>query len=222
MKGSTAEAALSREARSGQIADTVMMLILMLAKQAGAGGRSESVSGKTLGLVGFGEVGFEVAKRAGAGFGMKVLVHGPEPADGEAAELHDMQWISSLDELLTSADVVSLHCQDSPENHHLINARRLNQMKSDALLINTAHGGIVDEQALVHALWFETIGGVGISVEAGQLHRLSDLRACDRAALLMPHPEDAGPESGILGRIESGNNVIDLFEGRKRRDQIRI
>jgi len=116
----------------------------------------EELSGKTLGIIGYGTLGRAVAAAAPA-LGLEVVVaqHLEGPAD--AGRL-------ALDDLLALADVVSLHLPLTVRTRHLIGARELALMKPGALLVNTARGGIVDEQALVNALRSQSIGGAGIDV----------------------------------------------------------
>jgi glycerate dehydrogenase len=116
------------------------------------------LDGKTLGIVGYGELGKAVAQTARA-FGMDVLLAqrpGAEPKDGRVP----------LDRLLALADIVSLHCPLTERTRGLIGPRELARMKPDALLINTARGGIVDEPALAAALRSGKLGGAGIDVLA--------------------------------------------------------
>lgn len=114
------------------------------------------LAGKRLGIVGFGELGQGVARLAEA-FGMGICVAqrpGGPPQEGRLP----------LDELLPQVDVLSLHCPLTPETRNLIGARELALMKRDAILINTARGGIVDEQALAEALRAGRLGGAGFDV----------------------------------------------------------
>jgi len=116
----------------------------------------ESLAGKTLGIVGYGELGHAVARMAEQ-FGMRVLVaqrlHGdPEPG---RIPLHD---------LLPEVDVLSLHCPLTKETRHLIGAPQLQRMKPTAILINTARGGIVDEHALLEALNNKQIAAAALDV----------------------------------------------------------
>ncbi|MDH5300111.1 MAG: 2-hydroxyacid dehydrogenase [Gammaproteobacteria bacterium] len=110
--------------------------------------------GKTLGIIGYGELGRSVANIATA-FGMKVLIaQGSHPAPDRVP----------LPQLLQQADVVSLHCPLTEQTRHLIGAKQLTMMKPGALLINTARGGIVDEAALIQALQQGSIGGACVDV----------------------------------------------------------
>lgn len=114
------------------------------------------LAGQTIGIVGHGELGSNVAKVAKA-FGMRVLIAerpGRTPRAGRAA----------FETVLTESDVISLHCPLTPETEKLINADALKQMKPHALLINTARGAVVDEAALADALRKGVIGGAGIDV----------------------------------------------------------
>jgi glycerate dehydrogenase len=114
------------------------------------------LAGKTLGIVGYGHLGRGVAKVAEA-FGMKVLLAKRNIQDQRPGRV-------GLSELLPQVDVVSLHCPLTEETRHLIGARELALMKKDAILINTARGGLVDEVALLDALQNQRIGGAGLDV----------------------------------------------------------
>lgn len=118
------------------------------------------LEGRTLGIIGFGDLGQGVAERARA-FGMKILL-GARP--GQAPGEVDGYPRLPLDELLPQVDVLSLHCLLTEETRNLIGARELAMMKREALLINTSRGGLVDEQALADALRAGTIAGAGFDV----------------------------------------------------------
>ncbi|WP_417520940.1 D-2-hydroxyacid dehydrogenase [Marinobacter sp.] len=118
------------------------------------------LEGRTLGIVGYGDLGQGVAERAKA-FGMKILL-GARP--GQATGKVDGYSRISLDELLPQVDVLSLHCLLTDETRNLIGARELQMMKPDALLINTSRGGLVDEGALANALREGIIRGAGFDV----------------------------------------------------------
>jgi glycerate dehydrogenase len=114
------------------------------------------LAGKTLGIVGYGELGQAVA-RLGEALGMKLLIAQRPGGSAQPGR-------TPLDELLPQVDVLSLHCPLTPETQNLIGAPEFALMKRDAILINTARGGIVDEQALADALRQGRIGGAGIDV----------------------------------------------------------
>lgn len=216
-------------------ADLTMTLMLMAARRVSEGEREvregqwsgwrpthllgTKISGKTLGLVGFGRIGREVARRAHHGFGMTVKVYNRSPVDPAVLRTFGAEQVASLDELLPQCDFVSLHCQGGTENRHLIDARRLNRMKPTAYLINTARGEVVDEQALAQALWFETIAGAGLDVYDGEPSVHPDLRACDNAVLL-PHLGSATYETREAMGFRVIENLQEFFAGRMPRDRV--
>ncbi len=115
------------------------------------------LEGKTLGVVGYGDLGQGVAEM-GRAFGMRVLIgQRPGTADKEVQRV-------SLDELLQNADVISLHCLLSEQTQGLIGERELGLMKPDAIIINTSRGGLIDESALANALREHRIGGAATDV----------------------------------------------------------
>lgn len=148
--------------------------------------------GKTLGIVGGGRIGLNVARMA-RGFEMKVLVYDPFPKPELAASLGFAY--ATMDELLPAANVVTLHVPYMPSTHHLIGAEAFAKMKKGALLINTARGGLVDTGALLAALQSGQVGGAGINVieEEGHFKEEVELAAsgfkekCDLAAIVRDH-----------------------------------
>jgi glyoxylate reductase len=136
------------------------------------------VHGATLGLVGYGRIGKAVARRA-AGFGMQVLHHTRTDTGAPG-------WVGDLDRLLAESDVVSLHVPLGPETRHLIDARRLALMKPSAVLVNTARGPVVDEEALAAALEDGRIFAAGIDVFEREPEVHPRLLAAPRTVLL-PH-----------------------------------
>ena len=140
--------------------------------------------GKTMGIVGLGRIGGHVAQLARA-FGMNVVGHDPYLLPERAAELHVR--LLTLDALLRTADVVTLHVALTDQTHHLIDAERLQLMKPTAVLINTARGELVDEAALADAVRAKRIGGAAIDVFATEpLPADSPLRGIERI-ILTPH-----------------------------------
>ena len=216
-------------------ADLTLTLMLMAARRASEGEREvrtgawsgwrpthllgSKVSGKTLGIIGFGRIGQEVAKRAHHGFGMRVLVFNRSPIAQDVLTKTGAESVASIDELLPQADFVSLHCPGGAANKHLIDCRRLDLMKESAFLINTARGEVVDERALVHALTFETIAGAGLDVFNGEPDILPELRCCENAVLL-PHLGSATRETREAMGYRVVQNLKDFFEGRPPRDLV--
>lgn len=164
--------------------------------------------GRTLGIVGFGELGRAVAHTAREGFGMEVLVAarpGSQPTPGRVA----------LEELLARADVVSLHTPLTPETRGLIGARELALMRPDALLLNTARGGIVDESALAAALRAGRLGGAGFDVLAVEPPRAeSPLLAPGIPNLIVtPHVAWASREARQRLLDQVAQNIRAFLEG---------
>lgn len=120
------------------------------------------INRKTLGLIGFGEIGQEVARRA-RGFDMEVLYHRRRRMAPEWETELGVRY-ASLDELLEYSDVVSLHAPHTPATEKLLSGARLDKMKSSAIVVNTSRGGLVDEDALAAALVNGRIAGAGLDV----------------------------------------------------------
>ncbi len=139
----------------------------------------------TLGVLGFGRIGREVARR-GRGFDMQVLYHARQPASPEdEARLGARR--ASLDELLSASDFITLHVPLSPETHHMIDRQTLGKMKRSAILVNTSRGPVVDSDALYEALRDGVIAGAALDVTEPEPmpgdHKLLSLPNC----LVVPH-----------------------------------
>ncbi|WP_299619059.1 NAD(P)-dependent oxidoreductase [Pelagibius sp.] len=163
----------ARGANADAVAEYVMAAALQLirgraffateAVRAGVWPRGDcqgrELAGRTLGLLGYGDIARRCARRAEA-MGMAIVAHDPLVERAEGARL------LTLEELLATADVLSLHVPLTESARGLLNAARLACMKPDAILINTARGGIVDEAALAEALKGEKLGGAALDVFA--------------------------------------------------------
>jgi D-3-phosphoglycerate dehydrogenase len=162
--------------------------------------------GKTLGLIGTGAIGREVA-RLGAGIGMRVIAWTFHPR-GDAAE-----WVS-LEDVFRQSDVVSVHLRLSRETSGLIRSEHFELMKPCAILINTARGGIVKESDLVHALRTSRIAGAGLDVfETEPLPADSPLSTM-RNVVLTPHAAGITPEATEAGLALAIDNVFAFLAGR--------
>lgn len=139
---------------------------------------------KTLGIVGLGRVGKAVAQRA-AGFEMTLIGSEPYP-DLEFCERWNIELVGTPEELFRRSDVVTLHIPGDPENHNFVNAERLSQMKPTAILVNTARGVVVDEDALYAALSSGRIAGAALDVRVHEPPRDSRFEALDNV-VLTPH-----------------------------------
>ena len=216
-------------------ADLAMTLLLMAARRAGEGERElraggwtgwrpthlvgTKVSGKTLGIVGFGRIGQEMARRAHHGFGMEILVQNRSRVAPDVLAQCNAVQVDSLDDLLPKCDFVSLHCPGGTANRHLINSRRLDLMKSGAFLINTARGEVIDEFALIQALSFDLIGGAALDVFDGEPRISPDLLHCDNLVML-PHLGSATREAREAMGFRVLDNLDDFFQGRTPRDRV--
>jgi len=119
--------------------------------------------GKRLGIVGMGRIGQALARRAKA-FGMQVHYHNRKPVPDMVAEELGATWWDDLDQMLSRMDVISLNCPASKDTHHLLSAQRLSLLQPHAILVNTARGDLIDEEALSEALKSKAIFGVGLDV----------------------------------------------------------
>lgn len=162
------------------------------------------VHGATLGLVGYGRIGKAVARRA-TGFGMQVL-HNTRGHTGAPG------WVGDLDRLLAESDIVSLHVPLGPETRHLIDARRLALMKPTAVLVNTARGPVVDEEALAMALERGDIFAAGIDVFEREPEVHPRLLAAPRTVLL-PHIGSASQATRARMAQMACDGVVAVLAG---------
>jgi D-3-phosphoglycerate dehydrogenase len=161
--------------------------------------------GKTLGLVGVGAIGREVA-RLGAAIGMRVIGWTFHPKDD------DLEWVD-FDDVFRRSDVVSVHVRLSKDTSGLIRRAHLDLMKPGAIVINTARGGIVDEPDLVAALQSNRLGGAGLDVfEIEPLPLASPLRAMHNV-VLTPHAAGITPEATEAGLALAIENVFSFLAG---------
>ncbi|MEM7385573.1 MAG: D-glycerate dehydrogenase, partial [Verrucomicrobiota bacterium] len=161
------------------------------------------LSGKTLGVVGFGKIGQAMAERARA-FGMQIIYHRRQ-SDPSAACV-------SLDDLLRQSDVVSLHTPLTPETEKMINAERIASMKPGAYLINMARGKVVDEQSLVDALQRGHLAGAGLDVFEREPEVHPDLLTMEQV-VLVPHVGGAAREARRRARALAGENIVRVLKG---------
>lgn len=160
------------------------------------------LEGKTLGLIGCGAIGSEVLRMA-RGLGMEVLVHDPY-ADTGALSI-------SLDQLLPASDIVSLHMPLTDETAGMINADRLRAMKQGALLINTARGGVVDEEALVAALQDGHLGGAAFDSFASEPPGDSPLLRLD-SFIASPHAGASTVEAAERTGVRAVRRLLELLK----------
>lgn len=216
-------------------ADLAMTLLLMITRRAGEGERlvragqwegwhptqmmGRSVTGKTLGIIGFGRIGQAMAKRAHFGFGMKVLALKRSPISNSVLRETGAEQAGSLNDLLQRSDFVSLHCPGGDANRHLIGVSELQLMKETAFLINTARGEVVDEKALVSALQNRKIAGAGLDVFENEPALHPGLSSCPNAVLL-PHLGSATLETREAMGFRVKANLDAFFAGKTPPDKV--
>ena len=173
---------------------------------------SAPLSGETLGVVSFGNIGRQMAKRAKA-LDMRVLAYDPYLDDSVFAQ-HDVDRAPTLEAMLAEADHVSIHAPLTPETHHMFSRAQFAQMKPTAILVNTARGPIVEEAALVEALRAGEIAGAGLDVfEVEPLASDSPLFAFENVALT-PHSAFYSEQSNRQIKQRIGQTIVDYMNGR--------
>jgi glyoxylate reductase len=204
------------------VADFTWALILAITRRLGEGERllrrgewkgwaldfmlGSELRGKQLGLVGVGRIGRAVAAKAPA-FGMRVVY-----SDQQEVDLPNAAFLS-LDRLLNTSDVVSLHVPLTPETRHLIDKRALTRMKRSAYLINTARGPVVDEAALAWALQQNLLAGAALDVYENEPAVHTDLLGLENV-LLVPHMASGTTETRTAMADLAANNVLAVLSGR--------
>lgn len=215
------------EANVASVAELAVTLALAVAKNVVAadrasrsgdvgfkyGARIQELTGKTLGVVGFGRIGRRTAEAFVRGFGMSLLVHAPS-ARPEAIELAGGR-ACSLDELLAESDVVSLHVPLRPSTRGLIGAPELARMQPTAILVNTARGAVVDEKALAAALRSGRLAGAGLDVlETEPVARDHPLLALPNV-ILTPHIGGSSHEAARRTAESVARQVVDVLQDRR-------
>jgi D-3-phosphoglycerate dehydrogenase len=173
---------------------------------------SAPLTGETLGVVSFGNIGRQMAKRVQA-LDMRVLAYDPYLDDAVFAQ-HGVDRAASLEALLAEADHVSIHAPLTPETHHMFSREQFARMKSTAILVNTARGPIVEEAALVEALREGEIAGAGLDVfEREPLTADSPLLEFENVALT-PHSAFYSEQSNRHIKERIGQTIVEYMNGR--------
>ena len=206
-------------------ADVAFMLMLAAARRLGEGERllragtwewwgpkqlmGRDVWGKRLGIVGFGRIGQAVARRA-RGFGMEVLYH--NRSRREEAEREVEARYMDLDELLDTADFISIHTPLTPETTHLIGAEELRKMKPEAVIVNTSRGPVIDEAALADALAERRIFAAGLDVYENEPEVHPKLLELENL-VLAPHIGSASVETREKMAALAAENLATVLRG---------
>ena len=216
-------------------AELAILLMLAAARRAGEGERQlragawlgwhpthligRSITGKTLGLIGFGRIAQATAARARAGFGMSILYTSRRRADPATEACYHATWVASAEELVARADVVSLHVPGGAATHRMVDAALLSRMRPDTILVNTARGSVIDEDALALALREGRIAAAGLDVYAREPQVSPGLLACENAVLL-PHLGSATIETRVAMGMRALANLDAFFAGKTPGDRV--
>ncbi len=209
-------------------ADIAMMLILMASRRASESERftraglfkgwkpdlflGKSLSGKTLGILGLGRIGVATAFRAKA-FGMDIIYWSDRKAP-ENIENSTNARFCGFDELIKSSDVISLHLPYVPALHHLIGKKELSEMKKDAVIVNTARGQLIDEDALADALTEKRVFAAGFDVYEREPLINEKLYGLENAVLL-PHIGSATEETRAEMAVMALSDCMAVLNGKK-------
>jgi len=176
------------------------------------------LQGKRMGIVGMGRIGQALARRA-RGFGLAIHYHNRKRVHGEIERELEATYWESLDQMLARMDIVSVNCPHTPATFHLLSARRLKLMKPSAIIVNTARGEVIDENAMVRMLKAGELAGAGLDVYEHEPQVNPKLLELDRVVLL-PHMGSATLE----GRIDMGEKVLinikTFVDGHKPPDRV--
>lgn len=211
------------------VSEHTLALMLDLAKQIsrsntelrhgkgwGEGHKSTRIQleGRTVGVIGCGQIGTEVVRKCAAGFGMRVLVYDPYIPPSKAEAVGGI-WVNELEPLLREADFVSLHPELTDETRGMIGEPELKQMRRDAFLINTARGQVVQERALVRALTEGWIAGAALDVydpeppsPGSPLHVLDNL-------ILSPHVAGLTVEARRELAVSAATQILQVLRGER-------
>ena len=218
-------------------ADMTMALILAVARRVVEGANAipsgewkgwsptwmlgRRITGKRLGIVGMGRIGQAVARRARA-FGLQIHYHNRRRLSALVEERLEATYWESLDQMLARMDIVSVNCPHTPATYHLLSARRLKYLRPEAILINTARGEVIDENALTRMIEAGDLAGAGLDVfehEPSVSPKLLKLAKAGKVTLL-PHMGSATTE----GRVDMGEKVIinvkTFWDGHRPPDRV--
>jgi len=220
------------EVLSDATAELTMMLLLGAARRASEGERlvrtgawkdwspafmvGTQVTGKRLGILGFGRIGQVVARRA-RGFDMKIHYHDLRrlPAEVEAGAV----FHPTPEDLLPHCDFLTLHCVSTPETFRLLNAGRIGLLPDGAIVVNASRGAVVDDDALIAALKSGKVTAAGLDVYANEPDIHPEYRRLPNV-FLMPHIASATKETRDAMGFRALDNLDAIFAGREPRDRV--
>ena len=218
---------------SDATAEIAMLLMLGAARRASEGERiirsqqwkdwspafmvGRQVTNKRLGILGMGRVGQVMARRA-RGFDMSIHYHNRNPLDSSQAD--GAIYHGDIDEFLSEIDVLSIHCPASPATKGLLNEKRLSALHSDAIVINTSRGAVVDDDALINALKTGGIAAAGLDVFNGEPDSIHPEYRQLENVFLLPHIGSATVETRQAMGFRAIDNLIAIFNGEEPRDRV--
>ena len=171
------------------------------------------IAGKTLGVVGFGEIGARVARICQHGLGMELLVNTANPDPARLTEAGVSGRLVDLEELMSASDVVTVHVFLQPSTEGLISRALIERMKPTAFLVNTSRGALLDEQALIDALAEERIAGVGLDVYAIEPPDPGNPLLKMENAVLTPHTASNSHEAFHRMGVLSHSSTVEFLRG---------
>ncbi|OGG85904.1 hypothetical protein A2392_00645 [Candidatus Kaiserbacteria bacterium RIFOXYB1_FULL_46_14] len=169
------------------------------------------LKGKTLGIIGGGRIGRRVAEIMQKGFGMEIVYHDRKNNEAFDNELN-AKYAPELDDLLSQSDVISIHLPLTPDTQHLFNQELLAKVKPGSLLINTARGKIIDEEALAGALQSGLLSGAALDVFENEPTVNSKLLALDNV-IVTPHIASATREARDQMSVVAADNILAVLNG---------
>ncbi len=207
-----------------EVSDHVMALLLATARQLFPLARTPErsgwtretprpiprVKGQTLGLIGFGNIARALVPKA-LGFGLRVIAYTPRLRPQDAPQ--GVEVTNDLSEMLAASDYVSIHCPLTEETAHLIDDAALAQMKSDALLINTSRGGVIDEEALTRALREGRIGGAALDVTDPEPPSGDNPLLTQENVIVTPHAAFYSVAATAELARKAAENVVTVLRG---------
>ena len=218
--------AITAGSNAGAVAEHTVMLILAALRRLALADQSmregkwiytelrplcRKLSGKTVGILGFGNIGRNVAQRL-QGFDVEVIYHDPFRAPEEVEKRLNATYVS-FDELMKRSDILTLHCPGGEANHHIINATNLAKMKRGSVLVNCARGDVVDEEAMVAALHSGQLLAAGLDAfEPEPLPASSKLTKLDNV-VLTPHTAGSVLDNVAPVAQHAFNNMLRMIRG---------
>ena len=176
---------------------------------------SRDLNAKTMGLLGFGRIGFEVATACKTVFKMTVLACDPYLPDEVKSQYTDLVTFIDKEQLCKESDVISVHVPLTDQTHHALSTTEFELMKSEAIVINTSRGPVIDEDALIYALQHQIIGGAGLDVQTQEPpDPQSPLLKLDKV-LLTPHSAALTNECVVRMATDAADRTIEVLGGQK-------